>query len=298
MKIAVLTIFTPATEKYLKEYTKCINRQSNQDFDLVIVDNSFPGDLAEFTKTMGIKVRIIESNQSVQENRLVGLNHCKKLGFDVIICSNADEVMQFDRIEKVKDYFKSNARKHMLFVNPVARKDSLTFDLNYKPMLTLADLLDFNVLAYGAMNLKTKMIPFIMKSKNERIQAFDWWLALQFLVQYPSVDFREDIQNNYIGDTSDRAVPVFEVTIETIEKSLRVKQNIYAEMGAYCAMAGLDNEADMFREKTSEIENINDYIEKNSMAKYFKHVKKYLEEKKKIYLWQEAVSLSELKIKI
>ena len=73
------------------------------------------------------------------------------MGFDLIICSDSDETMFADRVEGVKRYFFQRPDQYLLFNNAEASHEGAYFDLNYKSVLCLDDIVDFNVLGYGAM---------------------------------------------------------------------------------------------------------------------------------------------------
>jgi|GEM_PF-4764731 len=294
MRTAVLTVFYPGMQPFIDAYIQCINSQSDQGFEMVIVDDAYPGPISLVKERIQVPCHVIESPFTPQQNRLEGLQECQRLGFDLIICSDSDETMFVDRVEGVKRYFAQRPDQYLLFNNAEASHEGAYFDLNYKSVLCLDDIVDFNVLGYGAMNLRASLVPFLVSLANNRVAVFDWWVALRYLLSEQSVEFRPDIKNHYTVHPDHFVGPALAVSKARIEQSIRVKKSMYTEMHAFCQQSKKEAQADLFLKKSNEIALIETYIDQYSMDSYFDRVKSYLERKDKIYWWQEAVSLSVL----
>lgn len=294
MRTAVLTVFYPGMANFLDTYLACIDEQTDQQFELVVVDDDFPGRLEEHLSGVRLPYHVLTSRLSPQANRLVGLEWCRGAGFEVIICSDADETMYPDRVERVRRFFAQSDGADLLYNNSVARSEAAYFDLHYKSVLGLPDLLDFNVLGYGAMNLRASLVPFVLSVANEDVAVFDWWFGLRYLMQFKSVEFRADIKNDYTYHEDNFVGPALELSTNRIEQSIVVKKSIYTEMLSYCKRNSMTDEAHLFQRKADEVEQVRRYIAEHSLEQYFERVRKYFQQKEKIFWWQEAVSLPEL----
>lgn len=295
MRTAVLTVFYPGMRPFMEVYLECINGQTDQDFELVVVNDAFPESLNPWFDLIHVVCHQVDSFSSPQQNRLVGLEWCRRQGFDLVICSDSDETMYPDRVERVKQYFSEKPEQDILFINSVASIGGSYFDLDYKSVLCLNDVLDFNVLGYGAMNLRASLIPFLLSLANERVIAFDWWIGLQYLLHNENVEFLSEIRNHYTLHPDNFVGPVLELTVDRIAQSIKVKHNMFAEMHASCVEKGKTTEATLFFDKRREIEEVENYIKLHSMQLYFERVKNYLDQREKIFWWQEAVPLPVLK---
>lgn len=294
MKTACLTVFYPGMETFAKRYIQSINLQTVQNFTLFIANDGFSENLNDLVTELNVPYLIFPVNASPQKNRLMAIEACTKLGFELIVCSDADETMYNDRIEKVQNHFTAAPQEEILYINSVAQDGNGYFDLNYKPEIRLNDIIHFNVLGYGALNFKTTLTPFILNSANENALVFDWWFAARYLLHHKQVRFNKNIKNNYHFHTDSFVGPNLEVSKEKISFSLKIKRNFYQEMLKYCQKEKLQDAAQRFEYELQGLKKIADYISKNGMEKYEKRVITYLKTKDKLFWWQEVVSLSTL----
>ena len=234
MKIAVLTVMYAEMATFLEEYITCIKDQTFKDFELVVISDQFPMPIKPYMKEAGVNGEVFEYSQSPLKNRLHGLKMCRELGYDIIICSDSDETMCPDRIEKIVAFFSEHPGKEIVYNNSIGVSGDKHFDLFYKDRITLFDIVDFNVLGYGAMNIKTSLVPFICSHQNENVSVFDWWLALVYLLYCESVDFLRGVKNNYRMHPGNFIGPVFDVAEGCVRKGICVKKEIYSELIQYC----------------------------------------------------------------
>ena len=298
MKTAVLTVFYPGMESFLDAYIEAINGQLDNGFELVIVDDHFPGSMAEVRQRIQVPSHIVVSPSTLQGNRMNGLKYCLDTGFELIVCNDSDETMHADRVAQVRAYFEHHPEHQLMFNNTVTQLDEGYFDVDYKPVIHLEDLLDFNVLGYGAMNLRAELVPFILNLHNEDVVILDWWIGLLYLLNYNRVDFRSNIKNNYTQHENNFVGPALTVTRKRISQSISTKKNVYSEVYAYCMREDKQYEAGLFKHKLQEIEHIQEYIKRHSMDSYFHAVQQYFSQKEKIFWWQEAVPLNKLALNI
>jgi len=288
MKTACLTVIYPGVEDFIEEYLQCIQRQTFKNFDLVVINDRFPLSIEQILKRMNIEAKVFDCSQTPQRNRLEGLKTCHQMGYDVVVCSDADDVMFDDRVEKIAAYFSENKDKKIVYNNLVNGH----FDLFYKDCITLSDILDFNVLGYGASNVKADLIPFILEHNNEKVQAFDWWFALVYLLHFRKVDFLKDVNSYYRMHADNYVGPVFGITEKRLEKGLYVKKTIYSELTEYCRQNRFVKEEKLFKQKSKEINEIEDFIGKHSLSDYYELVETYFSDVPKTFWWQDVVSLN------
>lgn len=292
MKTACLTVIYPGVEDFIEEYLQCIQRQTFKNFDLIVINDSFPLPIERILKHSEVKAKVFACNQSSQANRLQGLKICHQLGYDIVVCSDTDDAMFDDRIERVVTYFLENEDKKIVYNNLVGHSESGRFDLFYKENIALTDILDFNVLGYGALSVKFDLIPFILEHGNEKVPVFDWWFALIYLLHHPKVDFLGEVYSRYRTHSDNYVGPVFGITEKRLEQGLYVKKATYSELTEYCKQNRFAEEERLFKQKSKEIDEIESFIGEHSLSDYYKLVETHFSDVPKMFWWQDVVSLN------
>lgn len=298
MKIACLTVFYNGMETFIDEYIECINNQTYKDFTLFIINDGFKGELNEIEKKLTTKVIIRNASFEPYLNRIFGLEQCKNHGFELVICSDSDETMYPDRIEQNVKYFGRNPNALIVYNNSVYDNGVEYFDLFYKKVICLNDIIDFNVLGYGALNIKVDLVPFVQSLRNTNVLVFDWWLGLRYLLENDHVEVLDNARNNYRLHSDNIIGPTIKINKKSIYFSIDVKTSIYNEMLAYCRSNNLHKKVNLFKKKLNEIEQVIRFIKKNSMSKYIQLVNTYFEREKKIFWFQNVISLNKLGVKL
>jgi len=295
MKVACLTVMYPGITDFIDEYIECINNQSYKRFDLIIVNDQFPLPIKNYLKDIDVNVKVFEHSETPQKNRLYGLRICRELGYNIIVCSDSDETMFSDRIEKIVAFFSDHPEKNIVYNNSVANLGNKYFDLFYKERLMLRDVLEFNVLGYGALNLRKEIIPLVLKHRNEKVVVFDWWLALVYLLRHKEVNFLKDVKNNYRIHPGNFVGPVLDVNGERIKLGIQVKKRHYSELARYCQENGFEDKVNIFTNQLAKVVEVEKFIADISLDCYIELVKNYFENKEKIYWWEDVVSLDKCK---
>jgi hypothetical protein len=203
--------------------------------------------------------------------------------------------MFVDRIEKIVTFFSEHPEKQIVYNNSVARRGNKYFDLFYKERITLLDVLEFNVLGYGALNLRKDMIPFVLEHRNEQVLVFDWWLALVYLLRYGEVDFLKGVRNNYRAHPGNFVGPVLDIHRERVKLGIRVKKHHYSELVRYCRENGFEDKVSIFTNQLAKVAEVEKFIADTSLDYYIELVKNHFENREKMYWWQDVVSLDKCK---
>ena len=223
MKVVVFTVFYPGMEDFIDEYFQCIVSQTFSKLSVVVVDDDCPVDILNKAQKFKIDLKILPGVNNPQLNRIKGLKYCYDKGYNIVICSDSDEIMKADRVERVVKYFSKNKDKDVVYNNSEISDKGGKFNLNYKSVISINDVIDFNVLGYGAMNLRRGHIPFIIKHKNLSVDVFDWLLALTYLLNNQSVDFLKDVKNIYKVRDNHHVGPILSIDIDRIKLGIETK---------------------------------------------------------------------------
>lgn len=293
MKVACLTVVYPGMESFVGEYAQCIDAQTYRDFDLIVLNDGLSLDALEPLQALRRTINFINVNDTPLGNRLLGLRTCSEEGYDLIVCSDSDETMCEDRIEKVVAYFAEHPDADLVYNNSEASFRGKSFSLYHKDRLVFDDLLDFNVLGYGAMNLRTSLIPFILQHENDRVTVFDWWLALVFLLNHDGVDFLPEAKNRYRFHENNLVGPIFNIEKNSVEFAFTVKESIYAELSDYCSKHGFEKEQALIQTKMQDIKETMMYILEHGWEDYLQRARTIFEDTN-IFWWQNAVTIKQM----
>ncbi len=291
MKTACLTVFYSEMEPFAEDFLASVAAQSQSDFDLVVVNDGSHITKQSAEKQSGKRVLWYEYNDSPQINRIFGLRQCEKQGYERIICADADETMDARRMERVVAFMDQHPEAPVVFNNSIARKGDSYFDLFYKEELEWQDLLDFNVLGYGAMNLQGEGIPFVIDLQNPAVLAFDWYVGFIYSLYFGKVYFVKDAFNHYRFHDHNFVGPVFNITADGVRMALDIKANLYSELLTFLGKKGFDEIKDTIKEKLYHYFATMDFIEDNSFKVYLNRLKQELQNAEKLYWWQEGLLL-------
>ncbi len=294
MRVACLTVTYPGVDEYLDEFYQSFLDQTNGLADLVIINDGFEN-LEHAIVGYAKQPTLVENvNGSPAENRLSGFQACKEAGYDVIICADADETMDENRIGDIIEYFVTHPEADLVFNNSVFSDKSGSFDLNYKSKVTWRDILDFNVLGYGAMNLRSSLIPFFTLHADVEVDAFDWWLAMVYLLSNDSVDFLPETCNHYRKHEDNFVGPLTDIKSHQIQQALVIKSQFFKHLAHYSYRYQIHKVQGIVQKQLKSLDETNDVIHFIGFDWYSKTVKKYLGTKDQIYWWQHAVLMEEL----
>ncbi len=290
MRVACLTVIYPGIETYFQDFINAFQSQSYKSAVLIVMNDG----LKDPSKYNLDHNKVFEVHGSPAENRLSGLNQCFELNFDIVICADADETMCEERIQLVVEYFKSHQSAELVYNDSRYEDEHGKFDLVYKPRIVWSDILDFNVLGYGAMNVKRSLIPTLIARARTEVMAFDWWLAMSYLLHQPAVDFLGDAHNEYRKHADNFVGPLTEVTDQDIEYALKVKSDFYTHVADYCEQNGLQKQHAIILERLESVRRTYAFIEDAGIDKYTRTVQSVLKNEEKIYWWQHAMLLDDL----
>ena len=145
MKVVVFTVFYPGMEDFIDEYFQCIVSQTFSKLSVVVVDDDCPVDILNKAQKFKIDLKILPGVNNPQLNRIKGLKYCYDKGYNIVICSDSDEIMKADRVERVVKYFSKNKDKDVVYNNSEISDKGGKFNLNYKSVISINDVIDFNV---------------------------------------------------------------------------------------------------------------------------------------------------------
>ena len=293
MKIAVLTVVYPKIEKYLNSYFLSLKKQSFQNFDLIVVNDNLKKIEKILNKKNFKKLLIIRSKKNPEMNRISGLKKCLKDKYDLVICHDADDVLHKDNIKNIVLFFKKNNKKLISFSN-ILFKDKTFFK---KKKITLNNILDGNILGYGSMSIRKKLIKYFINSYKYKPKVYDWFFSLTYLCRNDYVNVIKSSKVIYRKHSRNLLDESLQLSRRSITSSAKLKLDTYYKMIKFCKKDKKNKL--IFQKKLIDIKKLVKYLrnEKNFLF-YISQLKKIIHNKKnKNLVWlSNAQVFSDLKI--
>jgi len=112
-KTLVLGVIYPGVEKYLESYLGSLHNQSDQGFDLLIINDGLKGleQIAFPAQTKQIDCKL----NSAAKTRFLGLQYALENNYDIFISSDTDDYFSENRVAKAKE----NLNKADFVVNEI-----------------------------------------------------------------------------------------------------------------------------------------------------------------------------------
>lgn len=288
---AILTTVFPAVEKYLPTFLNSINQQTNQYFDLIVVNDGI-ADLNSIVNSLP-KERyfVLQPGKTFVENRLIAINFTQKNQYQHIIFADADDLLSDNRVETIQSLLKV----HPIVANDVdlMNEDGALFLENYFSQSIKSEIdYDFqflenkNFVGLGNTAIRTNILPTTIEMPST-LKMPDWYFFYTLMRRNELRVFFTNKTKTLYRQHADNLIGLKEITTQRIELGLQVKINHYQN---------LVNEFPDLISTLKEIEYTNNYFHSSKT-----HQENYINKVKTLNLdfplwWEEIKTLKELNI--
>ena len=182
---AVGTVLYKADKEILQDFIKSVNWQSDQGFDLLVVnDNAETSDLEYLSQHVENNLLISDAckDSLPYQNRIDLLRMAKKDQYDLLILIDFDDLMNTDRIYEYKRQYDSD---HAFFYNNLKISTGETVFNSLPETVKWGDVLESNFLGLSntGINLEKLDMPFIDSLSEGNTPVFDWYLYERILLE-------------------------------------------------------------------------------------------------------------------
>ena len=146
MKICVLSVFFKKSEKFINKFVSSINKQTDIDFDIVIVNDGY-SNLKKILNYFNNKCYVLKKQKSYELNRIHGLKFCFKKNYDFIACIDSDDFLDKNYFYHIKKFLLKNTKTKLAYSSIVYRKKNF---INHftpkKKFFSFRNIINYNFL--------------------------------------------------------------------------------------------------------------------------------------------------------
>jgi sugar O-acyltransferase (sialic acid O-acetyltransferase NeuD family) len=253
-KTAFLTTIFPIQKNYVDEFMKSLTSQTNQCFDLILLNDGY-GDTSTL-KLVYPEINIIEleSENNIAKNRAALINFARLNRYDYAIFGDIDDYFSPDRV----DVLESLLKKKDIIVNDFTTFDGngvierfyLSNRLSSGACINEFDVYEKNLFGFTNTAINLKKIVGIDFIFNPELIAVDWYFFSYLLSLGLTAEFTNKT-HTYYRQHSQNVIGINEGQESELRNILTVKKLHYREMRKVSKVY------DVFYQKISRIENLN-----------------------------------------
>lgn len=294
-KTLVIVVIYPEVEKFLEDYISTVLLQTEQDFDLLILNDHADIDICKiFPKSR--KIIEIEDAISPAQIRYKGISYAIRNQYKNIVFTDADDYYSKNRIslskEKLEEY--SFVFNEIDIVNSEKEKQQSNILLRSKVKMqynNIDAIIDKNYfgLSNTAVNVKELKALYI----PEGIIAVDWWIFTLLLLNGRKGVFIKEAKTYYRQSEINLVGFWKELNKKRLWMGIKVKTNHYKNLIDYCFHNNLRKERLIYNRKFTEMKELNDKIRDSAFRKTYIDVLNKNYDRVFNGWWSEILSLSE-----
>ena len=233
MKICLLSVFFQKNEKFIKKFVSSINKQTDLNFDIVIVNDGYSNS-KKFLKFFNNKCHVLKKQKNYELNRIHGLKYCFKKNYDFIACLDSDDFLDKKFFYHIKSFLSKNVKAKLAYSSIVYRK-KIFIILHLEKIFSFTDIINYNFLGYGSMIISRDEIKNFIYCYKFRPKVYDWFYVLMFLINNKKIFqvekakiFYRQHSNNQIGYKGNNL-------LVKSNKLLEDKISIFLILSKYCS---------------------------------------------------------------
>ena len=218
----------PAIEKFLKDFTRGLSKQTDKEFDLLIINDGL--ETPQLENIIADTVCISVQKRTPIENREFIIEYAIKHNYEYLIFADCDDIPCENRIGTIKKYLNMyDAVVHNMSV--INKTGDIIIDefINFrKKNIEISDILKSNFIGLGNSGFR---ITFLKKSLPIPAKCFavDWWLGLNVLFSGGRIGYINQCLTQY-RQYDNNTANVLECNESDLIKEYKLKKNIYGDL--------------------------------------------------------------------
>jgi len=227
-KVAFLTTIFPMKEEYLTMFLNSLEKQTCQNFDLIIVNDGYID--FKILKDRFDKLNIIELEFSSThaKNREYGINYVIEQKYDILIFGDSDDCFEKDRVEisleKLLDYDIVVNDLSLFDGKNIFCKGYLSNRIENNTEIDLQFIKEKNI--FGISNTAIKIGELDKIYFDKELIAIDWYFFSTLLIKGYKAVFTTDTETLY-RQYAENIIGIGKLTKETLLNGISLKLRQY-----------------------------------------------------------------------
>lgn len=231
-------IYSAAVE-YLDDFIESINNQTNQNFDLLVIND----DIKDYSVIEKIRKKVRCGRVIVKDYsdysygpaklRVELIKQAKLLGYKLIVLGDCDDTFSKNRVEYVFTKYLRN-KNVAFFYNDLVSDNTSVFASLPDHVSDIEGLMQFNFvgLSTSAINLNVVSLDFIDSMNEFDGFVFDWYLFSRLILDKQVGVFVQGVSTKY-GIHDNNFAGINDGSREIIEREIEVKKKHYKALAKY-----------------------------------------------------------------
>ncbi len=267
----VAGVIYPGVEKYLPDYARSLLAQTDQEFDLMLINDGADPELRQLFPVNTIWLNNTGSYSPAKIRQLL-MENARQSGYEQLIWTDSDDYFSNNRVAESKRLLKT----HDFVFNELVVVDQSGTILQDKYLTSIKihdtvsshrELLDRNFigLSNSALNLSTAdgiAIP-------STIIAVDWWIYSLLVIRGLRGKFLPEASTFYRQHTGNMIGLAQQLTVDSLRMGVSVKLAHYASLVNFGDDNGLRDVSAMAREALGQMQTLAEQIKSNTFCEHY-----------------------------
>lgn len=234
IKTAFGTVIYNQAWEWNKEYIESLNLQDTRDFDVIIINDGVSEErVVKLVNGIHTDIKIINvEGNTLSQNRIILIKEALKLGYDLLVFGDFDDVFSNNRISCIQKEFTCEIGFYYQEIKQFNKKNVF----KTMPQITncFDQIIEENYLGLGntAINLHKVNEDFLDSLDDVKTNVFDWYFYARLLLYGLYGVFIKDGYTLY-RQHSDNLVGDYNHQIEMIDREIKVKLEQYTLLKNY-----------------------------------------------------------------
>jgi len=235
--IVVIGVVYPAATPYLNSYLESLEKQTCQNFDLILANDGVT-ELEVYLQKYSLKTTVYPTSGSQIQIRIDLIKFALKAGYEYIIFTDCDDYFSLNRVEECANLLKNN---HIVINDlDIVPDDLKSKQLSYfsnriddGKILKTKDILHYNMMGLTNVSVRREVLLKCVASLKPEVVALDWILWTHALLKGFKAKFTNSTSTKYRVYSGNIAGLPQELNNLTVSSGLSVKIMHYARLKSF-----------------------------------------------------------------
>tara|TARA_B100000401_G_C52804700_1_gene720484 strand:- start:165 stop:1070 length:906 start_codon:yes stop_codon:yes gene_type:complete len=274
---AFLTTIFPNSKEFLDDFFKSLVNQTDLDYDLIVVNDSFKEFNIYKNKYNTLNIIELKSSDSHIQNRINGINYVLENNYLHLIFGDSDDYFSKNRVALSKEML----NHYDIIVNDLVifdvfnRIENIFKDINF----IKKDLVNKNIFGLSNTALRTNILTTLKINTKTPIIAFDWYLFSILVFNDYNFKFTSKTQTFYRQHNFNTLGIDFKIDDQKLSKLVDIKKKHLLALNKYFSLEKKKKLYKIFRNELDLLKKLEVSLLSNKFrANYLSAVNNNIEE--------------------